>query len=81
MNTQITPQRNHPGLWVSPVIEGRWQILESQISRGEYYIWDHSADDLVRNRDRTCRYWPSRAAARQSLEPAPQSRKKRARNT
>jgi len=65
----LTPQRNHPGLWCSEVISSRWQIMESQLSRGRYYIYDLVQDDLLRQRDGACRYFDSRAAAREEIQP------------
>ena len=72
----LTPQRNHPGLWCSEVIAERWQIMESQLSRGRYYIYDLVQDDLMRQRDRSCRYFDSRAAARAEIQPKPAKQSK-----
>lgn len=65
----LTPQVNHPGLWVSKVLQNRYQILESQLTRGQYYIYDLVEDDLLRNRDHSCRYFPNKAAAMAVIAP------------
>lgn len=75
----LTPQVNRPGLWVSKVLHARYQILESQLSRGQYYIYDLVEDDLLRNRDQSCRYFLNKAAATAAIapvEPKPKKKKK-----
>ena len=58
-------------LYVSDLIDGRFQVLESSAFRNYFYIYDHTKDDNLRNRDNTVLYFTDPAAAVAHLTGAP----------
>lgn len=45
----LTPQVNYTGLYASPVIKDRFQVMESNSYPGKYYIYDHKFDRIIRS--------------------------------
>lgn len=56
-------QLNRPGLFTSDVIADRYQVLESDIFKGSYFIYDHTKDDIIRGRDGSTIYYDSQDQA------------------
>lgn len=56
-------QLNRPGLFTSDVIADRYQVLESDIFKGSYFIYDHTKDDIIRGRDGSTIYYDNRDQA------------------
>jgi hypothetical protein len=50
-------QITRPGLFTSDMIAGRYQVMESDIFKGAYFIYDHTKDDILRGRDRSTIYF------------------------
>lgn len=46
-NIRPTVQRNFEGLYVSPLIAGRFQVLQSFTPWGTYYVCDHTIPDML----------------------------------
>lgn len=49
----IVMQRSMPGLYTSDLIDGRFQVIQSSAIRSNFFIYDHTKDDNLRNRDGT----------------------------
>ena len=47
----IVMQRSIPGLYASDLIDGRFQVIQSSAIRTNFFIYDHTKDDNLRNRD------------------------------
>ena len=45
------------GFYSSEIINDRYQVLESEVLRGSFYIYDHGKDDILRARDGSCQYF------------------------
>jgi uncharacterized protein YdeI (BOF family) len=50
-------QITRPGLFTSDMIAGRYQVMESDIFKGSYFIYDHTKDDILRGRDSSTIYF------------------------
>jgi hypothetical protein len=50
-------QITRPGLFTSDMIAGRYQVMESDIFKGAYFIYDHTKDDILRGRDSSTIYY------------------------
>lgn len=61
--TKIVKQSDREGLYTSAVIGGRYQVLESDVFRGSYFVFDLSKDDMLRSKDGSCKYFDDAAAA------------------
>lgn len=61
--TKIVKQSDRDGLYTSDVIGGRYQVLESDVFRGSYFVFDLSKDDMLRSKDGSCKYFDDAAAA------------------
>lgn len=62
-----------PGLYVSDVIGGRFQVLESDVFKGSYIVYDGTKDDISRTKDGSTQYFDtleSAAAVAEGLTPA-----------
>lgn len=49
----IVMQRSMPDLYTSDLIDGRFQVIQSSAIRSNFFIYDHTKDDNLRNRDGT----------------------------
>lgn len=58
-----TDQINPPGFYVGKRILGRYQVLESTILKGSYFIYDHETEDNLRSKDGSTHYFASVAMA------------------
>jgi len=54
-----TDQTNPPGFYVGKRILGRYQVLESTILKGSYFIYDHEFGDNIRSKDGSTCYFGS----------------------
>ena len=71
----VTLQKNYDGLFVSDLIEDRYQILESSINRS-FYVYDHSTEsNLVSSADSTL-YFDSVEEAERFIRKTPIVKKK-----
>lgn len=61
--TKAIKQTNREGLYTSEVIGERYQVLESDIFRGSYFVYDLTKDDMLRSKDRSTQYFDSIDAA------------------
>jgi hypothetical protein len=62
-----------PGLYVSDVIGGRFQVLESDVFKGSYIVYDGTKDDITRSKDGSTQYFDtleSATAVAEGLTPA-----------
>lgn len=66
--TNIVKQADRDGLYTSDVIGNRYQVLESDIFRGSYFVYDLSKDDMLRSRDNSCKYFDDIASAMAVIE-------------
>ena len=46
----IVLQEAKPGLYVSELIAGQYQVIESEFYEGQYYIFDHKSEQIIRNK-------------------------------
>ncbi len=60
---KLIKQVNRPGLYVSDIINDRYQILGSEAFKGAYFVYDLVKDDMIRRRDGGCNYLDSIEAA------------------
>jgi hypothetical protein len=58
-------------LYVSDLIDGRFQVLESSAFRNYFYIYDHAKDETQRNRDGSTLYFTTSADALAHLAGTP----------
>lgn len=56
-------QKSGPGLYASDLIDGRFQVLQSSAIRSNFYIYDHTKDDNLRNRDGTVMHFADSESA------------------
>jgi len=56
-------QVNRPGLYVSDIINERYQVLESEAFKGSYFVYDLVKDDMIRRQDGGCNYFETLDAA------------------
>lgn len=61
--TNIIKQTAREGLYASDVIGGRYQVLESDVFRASYFVYDLAKDDMLRSRDGSCKYFDDLASA------------------
>ncbi len=61
--TNIIKQTTREGLYVSDIIGARYQVLESDVFHGSYFVYDLVKDDLLRSRDGSCKYFDDVASA------------------
>jgi hypothetical protein len=61
--TIMVDQVNKPGLYVGKRIYDRYQVLESTVVRGSYFVYDHQADDNFRMKDGSTSYFITVAQA------------------
>jgi hypothetical protein len=52
-----------PGLYVSDVIGGRFQVLESDVFKGSYIVYDGTKDDISRTKDGSTQYFDTLESA------------------
>jgi hypothetical protein len=57
--TKLIKQANRPGLYVSDIINERYQILESEVFKSSYFVYDLVKDDMIRSNDGSCKYFDS----------------------
>lgn len=50
-------QTNPPGFYVGKRLIGRYQVLESTILHGSYFIFDHEVEDNLRSKDGSTMYF------------------------
>jgi hypothetical protein len=73
-------QVGRPGLYVSDVISGRFQVLESDVFKGSYIVYDGIKDDIARSKDGSTQYFDtldSAKAVAEGLTPAQTVKTKR----
>lgn len=46
----VLQEPTKPGAYVSELIDGRYQVLESSFYEGQYFIFDHQADQIIRDK-------------------------------
>jgi hypothetical protein len=61
--TKTIKQSDREGLYTSDIIGGRYQVLESDVFRGSYFVYDLIKDDMIRSRDGSCKYFEDVASA------------------
>lgn len=61
--TKVIKQSDREGLYTSDVIGGRYQVLESDVFRGSYFVYDLTKDDMLRQRDGSTKYFDDVAGA------------------
>lgn len=61
--TKIIAQADREGLFTSDVIGGRYQVLESDVFRGAFFVYDLVKDDMLRMRDNSTKYFDDVASA------------------
>ena len=61
--TKLIKQANRPGLYVSDIINERYQVLESEAFKGSYFVYDLVKDDMIRRQDGACNYFETLDAA------------------
>ncbi len=75
----MTIQNNFDGGYTSGMIHDRYQIIESEVNKNHYFIWDASKGDNKRNSDNSILYFNTIEDAEQYLTPtndiAPNKRK------
>lgn len=59
----IVKQAAREGLYTSDVIGGRYQVLESDIFRGSFFVFNLATDDIIRSRDGSTTYFDNLGAA------------------
>lgn len=59
MNKMVLQNAVAPGLYVSELIAGRFQILETQFVSGSYFVFDTTKDDNVRDKHGAVQYFAS----------------------
>lgn len=59
MNNMVLQNAVAPGLYVSELIAGRFQILETQFVSGSYFVFDTTKDDNVRDKHGAVQYFAS----------------------
>ena len=82
--TNIIMQTAREGLYASDVIGGRYQVLESDVFRASYFVYDLAKDDMLRSRDGSCKYFDdltSAMAVAEGATPAEAPRKAKAPKT
>jgi hypothetical protein len=52
-----------PGLYVSDVIDDRFQVLESDVIKGSFLVYDGIKDDIVRAKDGSTQYFDTLESA------------------
>ena len=61
--TKIIKQTMREGLYTSEIIGNRYQVLESDVFKGSYFVYDLVKDDMLRSKDGSCKYFDDLAAA------------------
>ena len=61
--TKLIKQANRPGLYTSDIINERYQVLESDVFKNTYFVYDLTKDDILRQRDGSTKYFDDLAAA------------------
>ena len=61
--TKIVKQTMREGLYTSEIIGNRYQVLESDVFKGSYFVYDLVKDDMLRSKDGSCKYFDDLAAA------------------
>ena len=56
-------QASRPGLYTSDIINERYQVLESEVFKGSYFVYDLVKDDMIRRKDDSCNYFETSDAA------------------
>ena len=69
--TIVMQKPGSDNLYVSDLIDGRFQVLESSAIRNYFYIYDHAKDETQRNRDGSTLYFIDAEAAMTHLAGAP----------
>ena len=69
--TIVMQKPGSDNLYVSDLIDGRFQVLESSAIRNYFYIYDHAKDETQRNRDGSTLYFTDAEAAMAHLAGAP----------
>lgn len=46
----VLQEPTKPGAYVSELIDGRYQVLESSFYEGQYFIFDHQTDQIIRDK-------------------------------
>jgi hypothetical protein len=64
----LTVQKNFDGKWASDVIFGRYQIMESWLSQGKFYIYDLEDDDQIRDNGGSIMYFEDANVLQKFLE-------------
>lgn len=70
----ITLQRNYEGLYVSELIEDRYQILQSSVNK-EFFIYDHSKESNIVSNTDSILYFDSIEAAERFIKKTPPPKK------
>jgi hypothetical protein len=67
--TNIIPAARaaRPELFTSELISDRFQVLESEILRGSFFVFDHQTDDIRRAADNSTVYFDTVEAAMASI--------------
>lgn len=55
--TKTVKQADREGLYTSDVIGGRYQVLESDVFRGSYFVFDLTTSDMLRSKDGSTKYF------------------------
>lgn len=55
--TNSIKQADREDRYTSEIIGGRYQVLESDVFRKSYFVYDLVKDDILRSRDNSCRYF------------------------
>ena len=61
--TKIVKQTMREGLYTSEIIGNRYQVLESDVFKGSYFVYDLVKDDMLRSKDGSCKYFDDLASA------------------
>lgn len=55
--TNNVKQADREGLYTSDIIGGRYQVLESDVFRGSYFVFDLTTEDMLRSKDGSTNYF------------------------
>lgn len=61
--TKLMKQVNRDGLFASDVIGNRYQVMESDVLKGSYFVYDLVSEDMVRGKDGSAVYFDTTEAA------------------
>lgn len=61
--TKLIKQVNREGLFASDIIGDRYQVLESDVLKGSYFVYDLEVEDMVRGKDGAAVYFDTVEAA------------------